>query len=268
MSVLSKLYAYIYLRGFKIWLSYRTNAVLTIISWVIPVFTYYFAGTSLGGRILAPLGGGSYTSFIVIGLAFQGYVSSTIATVSQRIRNEQLYGTLEYYVLAPSGVLGFLVYSSLWGFAQNSVSTAIILAVGAALGIRYSASGLLAAAAILTLLMLTSFGLAAMSGAVVMVTKQGNPIAFFFSTFTALMGNAVFPVSVLPPYIRYVSYGIPLTWALQGLREALLNGRGIYGVLGIIFIMMAFAVVTVPLGVYLYVKAFDKARRDGTLSQY
>ncbi len=118
------------------------------------------------------------------------------------------------------------------------------------------------------LLMLTSFGLAAMSGAVVMVTKQGNPIAFFFSTFTALMGNAVFPVSVLPWYIRYVSYGIPLTWALQGLREALLQGEGIYGVAGIIFIMLAFALVTVPLGIYLYVKAFDRARRDGTLSQY
>ncbi|MGC8848743.1 MAG: ABC transporter permease, partial [Conexivisphaera sp.] len=96
MGVLSKLYAYLYLRGFRVWASYRTQAVLTMLSWILPVFTYYFTGTALGNELVSKLGTGNYTSFFVVGLAFQGYVSSTIATVSQRLRNEQLYGTLEY----------------------------------------------------------------------------------------------------------------------------------------------------------------------------
>ena len=268
MSVLSKLYAYLYLRGFKVWISYKTNAALTMLSWIIPVFTYYFTGTALGDKIVSYLGGGNYTAFIVIGLAFQGYVSSTITTVSQRLRNEQLYGTLEYYVLSPSGVLGFLTYSSLWGFALNSINMIVILAIGFGLGVRYFASGIFAASIIFVLLLLSSFGIAAMSGAVVMVTKQGNPIAFFFSTFTALMGNTVFPVTTLPWYLKDLSYAIPLTWALQGLRESLLEGVGISGLTNIIYVMLAFTFITVPLGLYLYAKAFDKARRDGTLTQY
>ncbi|MGC8848045.1 MAG: ABC transporter permease, partial [Conexivisphaera sp.] len=214
------------------------------------------------------LGTGNYTSFFVVGLAFQGYVPSTIATVSQRLRNEQLYGTLEYYVLSPSGVLGFLTYSSIWGFALNSVNAAIILAVGVALGVRFLPSGIIAASVIAALLMLSTFGIAAMSGAVVMVTKQGNPISFFFSTFTVLMGNVVFPIAALPWYLRYVSYTIPLTWALQGLRGALLYGEGIAQLLPVIGILAAFAAVTVPLGLLSYRVAFDRARRDGTLSQY
>jgi len=268
VSVLSKLYAYLYLRGFKVWISYKTNAALTMLSWIIPVFTYYFTGTALGNRIVSGLGGGSYTAFVVVGLAFQGYVSSTITTVSQRLRNEQLYGTLEYYVLSPSGVLGFLTYSSLWGFALNSVNMAVILAIGFGLGVKYSASGIAAALIIFVLLLLTSFGIAAMSGAVVMVTKQGNPIAFFFSTFTALMGNTVFPVTALPWYLKDLSYAIPLTWALQGLRGSLLEGLSFSGLSNIIYVMLVFTLITVPLGLYLYSKAFDKARKDGTLSQY
>ncbi|MFP3401477.1 MAG: ABC transporter permease [Nitrososphaeria archaeon] len=268
MGVMSKLYAYLYLRGFKVWISYRTQAALTMLSWVLPVFTYYFTGTALGNKLVSGLGTGNYTSFMVIGLAFQGYVSSTIATVSQRLRNEQLYGTLEYYVLSPSGILGFLVYSSIWGFALNSINAAVILAVGAALGVRFSPSGVLVSSVILALLLLSTFGIAAMSGAVVMVTKQGNPISFFFSTFTTLMGGVVFPVTILPPYLRYVSYAIPLTWALEGLRGALLYGEGIAQLLPVVAVLAAFAGVTVPLGLFSYRAAFDRARRDGTLSQY
>lgn len=268
MSILSKLYAYIYLRGFRVWFSYRTQAVLTLLSWVLPVFTYYFTGTALGNSLVSKLGAGNYTAFFVIGLAFQGYVASTITTASQRLRNEQLYGTIEYYVLAPSGALSFLVYTMLWGLALNSISAIVILLVGRALGVAYTLGGTLTALLLIFLLMLSSFGIAAISGAVVMVTKQGNPIAFFYSTFSTLMGNVVFPVAALPYYLRLVSYFIPLTWALQGLRASLLYGQGFSAILPEVYIMLAFVAVLVPLGTYAYIAAFNKARKDGTLSQY
>lgn len=268
MNILSKLYAYIYLRGFRVWFSYKTQAVLTLLSWVLPVFTYYFTGTALGNSIVSKLGAGNYTAFFVIGLAFQGYVASTITTASQRLRNEQLYGTIEYYVLAPSGAFSFLVYTMLWGLALNSLSAIVILLVGRALGVVYTVSGLLTASLIIILLVLSSFGIAAMSGAVVMVTKQGNPIALFYSTFSTLMGNVVFPVTALPFYIRVVSYAIPLTWALQGLRGALLYGESLSLIMPDIMILLVFVIILVPIGTLSYIAAFNKARRDGTLSQY
>jgi ABC-2 type transport system permease protein len=268
VNILSKLYAYLYLRGFRVWFSYRTQAVLTLLSWVLPVFTYYFTGTALGDSLVSKLGAGNYTAFFVIGLAFQGYVASTITTASQRLRNEQLYGTIEYYVLAPSGALSFLIYTMLWGLALNSLSAIVILIVGRALGVTYTLSGTLVALLLIFLLMLSSFGIAAISGAVVMVTKQGNPIAFFYSTFSTLMGNVVFPVAALPYYLRLVSYFIPLTWALQGLRGALLYGQGFSAIFPDILIMLVFVAVLVPLGTFVYIEAFNKARRDGTLSQY
>ncbi len=268
MNVLSKLYAYIYLRGFKIWFSYKTNAVLTMVSWVLPVFTYYFTGTALGNSLVSKLGAGNYTAFFVIGLAFQGYVASTITTASQRLRNEQLYGTIEYYVIAPSGALSFLVYTMLWGLVLNSISAIVILLVGRALGVTYTFGGALIALLLIFLLMLSSFGISALSGAVVMVTKQGNPIALFYSTFSTLLGNVVFPVTILPYYIRLVSYALPLTWALQGLRDVLLYGEGIMAILPDILIMLLFVIVLVPLGTFAYIEAFNKARKDGTISQY
>jgi ABC-2 type transporter. len=212
-----RLYAYIYLRGFKVWASYRTQIVLNVLSWVLPVFTYYFTGTALGARIVKGMGMApqDYTPFVVIGLAFQGYVSSVVTTISQRLRNEQLMGTIEYYLMTQSGVFGMLIYSSLWGFIMNAISMAVTLAIGYALGVRYLVSGLLAAIIITAELLVATLGLAMMAGGVVMITKQGNPIAFFFTTVTALISGTVFPVTVMPLWAQALSYSVPLTPALR-----------------------------------------------------
>ncbi|MEM3670873.1 MAG: ABC transporter permease, partial [Thermoprotei archaeon] len=44
-SVGAKLYSFLYLRGFRVWISYKTNVILTVLGWVLPVFTYFFVGT-------------------------------------------------------------------------------------------------------------------------------------------------------------------------------------------------------------------------------
>ena len=249
-------------------MTYKTSVLLTLFGWVLPVLTYYFVGTSLGEELVSGTGVKDYTSFFVIGLAFQGYVSNVIGSISQRIRNEQLYGTLEYYFLSPTGVFGLLFYSILWGFVLNTVSVAATLAVGSGLGVHYTSAGIASAAVILVLLLISSFGLAMMSAAAVMVTKTGDPISFFFTTFTALIAGTVFPISVFPYFLRLIAYAVPLTWALQGLRNALLQGYGLGQLSGLIGILALFDVITVPLGYVIFVLCFNYTKKNGSLLEY
>ncbi|ABP95043.1 MULTISPECIES: ABC transporter permease [Metallosphaera] len=267
MGILTKLYAYIYLRGFRIWSSYKTQMVLNVLSWVLPVFTYYFVGTSLGGDLENFTGVTNYTAFVVIGLAFQGYVSSTITTISQRLRNEQLYGTIEYYVLSEGGVLSFLVYSALWGFTINSVNAGVILGIGEMLHVHFEINPV-STLVVFALLLSSALGLSMISAGFTMLVKQGNPISFFFSTFTTLMSGTVFPVTVLPSWIKEISLAIPLTWALNGLRLTMLDGYGIGGVGEIVLVLVLFNAVLLPLGGWFYLYSFNRSRRKGTLSEY
>jgi len=248
--------------------SYKTSVLLTVFGWVLPVFTYYFVGTSLGRQLVAGTGVTNYTAFFVVGLAFQGYVSNVIGTISQRIRNEQLYGTMEYYFLSPTGMFGLLFYSVLWGFILSTVSVAATLAVGSGLGVVYSVQGVAGAAIIVALLLISSFGLAMISAGAVVVTKTGDPVSFFFSTFIALIAGAVFPIAVFPFALRLVAYAVPLTWALQGLRNALLLGYGLQQLSGIIGIMVVFDLITVPLGYVIFMLCFNHAKKEGSLLEY
>jgi ABC-2 type transport system permease protein len=248
--------------------SYKSSVLLTLVGWVLPVFTYYFVGTSLGEQLVSETGVVNYTSFFVIGLAFQGYVSNVIGTISQRIRNEQLYGTLEYYFLSPTGMFGLLVYSILWGFVLNTVSVVATLAVGSGLGVRYTPAGIEGAAIIVVLLLISSFGLAMMSAGTVIVTKTGDPVSFFFTTFTALIAGAVFPITVFPGYLKLVAEAVPLTWALEGLRNALLLGNSVQQLSGIIGILVVFDIITVPLGYGIFVLCFNYTKKKGSLLEY
>ncbi|AGE71714.1 ABC transporter permease [Sulfolobus acidocaldarius] len=267
MGISGKIYSFLYLRGFKVWVSYRTQTILTVLGWVLPVFTYYFVGTSLGNTLVAEIGVKNYVAFFTIGLAFQGYVSSVISTISQRLRNEQLYGTIEYYVISRTGTLGFLLYSALWGLLLNTVNAVVILTIGYALGANYHIN-IISTITILFLLIISTLGIGMIAGAVTMITKQGNPISLFFNTFTNLLGGTVFPITALPIVVRYISYGIPLTWALEGLRGSMLQNTPITSMLNIVEILLIFDVIVVPLGVLSYNYAFRKAREKGSLSEY
>ena len=267
MGVIDKIYAYIYLRGFKVWTSYKTQMILNVLSWVLPVFTYYFVGTSLGNKLVESIGVKDYTAFFVIGLAFQGYISSVITTISGRLRNEQLYGTIEYYVLSNGGVLSFLIYSILWGFVINTINALVILFIGFSLGVKYSINWA-STAILISLLLLSTIGLAMISAGFTMIVKQGNPISFFFATFTTLTTGVVFPVTILPDPVRMISYALPLTWALNGLRLAMLQNYGVLQLLNYIIILGIFTIILLPLGVLFYSYSFRLARKKGTLSEY
>ncbi len=267
-SIYSKLYSFVYLRGFKIWISYKTQVILNVLSWVIPVFTYYFVGTSLGQKFVSYINTQNYTAFIVIGLAFQGYVSSVITTISGRMRNEQLFGTLEYYMLSPTGVFGMLFYSAAWGFVLNTINAVVIILVGFGLGVSFINANIVGALIIIIELLISTLGLSMIAGGIVMITKQGNPISFFFSTITTLLSGTVFPISILPQYIKDLSYAIPLTFALNGLRAALLSAATLSQLVHYFIILLIFDVILLPLGAFIYKIGFDIARKQGTLSEY
>ncbi len=270
-AALQKLYVFIVIRGFDVWISYKTQVVFTILGWLLPVFSYYFIGVMYGNAVapaLAPYGG-KYVSFMVVGVAFQGYVSSAFTTLSSRIRNEQLMGTLEYVLMSPTRLSSFLFYNAAWAFLLNSINAALILSVGVGLlGVRFVRTDLLGVFLALVLAILSNMGLGMASAGIIMVTKQGDPISFLFNAISNLLSGVFFPVSILPSWLRFFSYLLPLTWSLEAIRYSLLQGYTLFQLAPYLEILAAFTVVTVPSGLALFAWGFKRARIEGSISQY
>jgi len=270
-SVLQKLYAFVVIRGFDVWISYKTQVVFTVLGWLLPVFSYYFIGVMYKNAVAPSLAayGGSYVSFMVVGVAFQGYVSSAFTTLATRIRNEQLMGTLEYVLMSPTRLSSFLFYNAAWAFLLNSINAVLILGVGIGfLGVHFVHVDLLGVALALILAILSNMGLGMASAGIIMVTKQGDPISFLFNAISNLLSGVFFPISVLPTWLRFFSYLLPLTWSLEAIRYSLLKGYTLFQLAPYLEILSLFTVITVPFGLGLFAWGFRRARVEGSISQY
>ena len=265
MGVMDRLYSFIVIRGFKVWISYRTQVALNLASWSLPVFIYYFIGIALGSGAASLRG--SYVAFVTVGLAFQGYFSSSITTLAGRIRNEELIGTLEYDIASPLNPISFMMYSSTWGLAINSINALMTLLIGLGLGVKYHVDWV-SWLFVMLLYMVSIIGLNLIAGATVLIVKQGNPVALFASVASNLLGGTVFPVTVLPKALTDVSYAIPLTWALDGFRSSMLDDAAPASLINDLIPLAILSAIYLAVGVYLTYFAFSRIMREGSVQQY
>ena len=65
-----------------------------------------------------------------------------------------------------------------------------------------------------------------------------------------------------------VSFFLPFTHALEGLRQAVLNGRTVMELSTQVMVLSIFAAILLPLSLAVFSFAVHQAKRLGTLSQF
>ena len=89
-----------------------------------------------------------------------------------------------------------------------------------------------------------------------------------FMSISELFGGVLFPIAVLPGWLQKISYILPITYSLNGMRHALLQGYPLHALTPDITALTVFSVVLVPRGLLRIKYAVKKAKGDGTLVQY
>ncbi|EQD50198.1 ABC-2 type transporter, partial [mine drainage metagenome] len=222
-----------------------------MVGWLVPVFVFFLVAVFLGaaGSSISALDGSSYIAFFVVGLAFQGFVSNLVGMLAQRIRSEQMMGTLELVFLSPTNPgRGPDLLVPVRGGPQPLLGGRDHGGRGrGVLGVQLSLN--LPTVIVATILLaVSSTGLSLVAAAFILWTKQGNPVALFFSTFTQFFAGVLFPVAVLPASIQWLAYSIPLTFGLDALRSGLLAGGSLVSVAPSLAYMALYALITIPVG--------------------
>jgi ABC-2 type transport system permease protein len=76
----------------------------------------------------------------------------------------------------------------------------------------------------------------------------------------------LFPVSILPPWLQIVANLNPVTYAMDAMRGALLNGDGILALGHPLVLLLAFAVVLLPSSVLIFSWSLRRTKVTGTLT--
>jgi len=251
-------------------LTYKFSFVSSVTGILLSSATFYFVAKLVpaGTPSLGPFGG-DYFSFAVVGVAFAGLLGMFQEGLAAVVRSAQLSGTLEALLVTPVPVPVILFGSSLYSLLFQVVRTALHLGValaffGLALG-RVNAAGVLAVG-VLTVLCFLSVGV--LSASFILVYKTGNPFSWIMGTASGLLGGVVFPIALLPPWIRWISSLLPVTYALDGMRKSLLASASFADVLPDVAALAAFDALLLPASLVAFRLALRKAKKDGTLAHY
>lgn len=257
-------------RGFLHSTSYRLAFTITILNSLLGVLSYYYLAQLIqsGNPGLLDRYGGNAAAFLIVGTTFNTFVGLALRSFSGSIQSEQMLGIFEQWYLSRTPVLALVIYSTFWEFLWpllTSVFTFAVLALG--FGVAFDINWITTLTAF-ALSMLALAGLGLVSAAFVVVAKRGDPMAFVWTTLSGLLSGVFYPVEILPGWLQSVASVLPTTHALAVLREATINGAELTAVGDTVLLLLLFAVVTIPTGIFAFLYAFERARREGSLSQY
>lgn len=255
-------------RDFLINTSYKMSFLFDFCAIAFSVLTFFFIAKLFGQKAAPYLAdyGSDYFPFVLIGIAFSGYLAAAMNSFTQTISEEQAGGTLEAIILSPTKISTLLICGSLWNFIFTSLRVAAYLLLGwLFFGFNLTKTNFAAALIILALTIISFSGLGIISASFILVFKKGDPINWFFNGISRFLGGVYFPVALLPAWLKKISYFLPITYSLEAMRKAIILGSSLKELIpqlsGLIFISIIFF----PLGILSFKLALRKAKKDGSL---
>ena len=266
-GLLTKIWAFL-VRDFLSNVSYRFAFVLQLCGMFFAVSVFFYASGMVDPNT-AGLDGVAFFPWVLVGVAFQMYFSTALYSFAEKVRAEQVMGTLEAMLVSPTPTSVVIFSSTAWDFTWGAVRLLVYLLCAVfVFGVKLHVSSPPALAAGIALTLLSSAGIGMLSASFILYFKRGDPINFVLSMGTTFFGNVIFPSKQLPHAIRWISDWLPMSWSLQVVRGALLKGASFGDVAGPIGRLAILTAVLLPAGLLGARIAIRKAKREGSLVQY
>ena len=97
--------------------------------------------------------------------------------------------------------------------------------------------------------------------------EKGTQLGFVAQGVMLVVSGVYYPVSVLPTWMQWLSTISPATYALRGMRSAILEGAGVAALWGDIWPLLVIGAVAVPLGFWVFGRGEIYAKRHGKLKR-
>lgn len=255
--------------GYRMAAAYPANFLLGQIQPLFQVLVFYFVAQLVDRS--GPEVGGDYFTFVVIGWVGVQMLQTGLAAFTSELNMAVQQGRFEMLLVEPIRwrLLPFGLVQ--WPIIQRTTAVLILFLVSLPLGAGYRIGGILPSLPVLALGVLGALSVGIASGSVVVLAKRGDPVMMIYTIATSLLSGALFPLELLPSWLRAVSWLLPHTYVIAALRRVLMPQGSMlpgttYG--GAILGLLAFTAIALPLALWAFGRAMQAGRRLGVLSGY
>lgn len=210
---------------------------------------------------------GDYFQFVLLGLVFSEFMNTALEGFNQMISFEKDQGTLEAILLTPTSFIVLAFSKTLWDLITVAGKAAFCLLVGVFFFQVDLSQANWPAAFLATVLTAGAFlGIGMISAGFSLVWRESMPLGLILGGASRFFAGVYFPISILPEWLRYISYLSPLTYSLESIRNSLLQGFSLFRQANEFRILVGCFILFLSLGLVFFRWALRKARRQGSLA--
>lgn len=264
-STLDKLYA-VLLRDLLTAVRHRSGFVLTLAGVLTELAAFYFLSRAIGPGFRPD--GVEYFPFLLVGTGVYTFFVMSAQAFLSAVQEAQQTGTLEVLMTTSTPPAELIVLSSISAFAGNLVNLLVYLAAGVAVfrASLHASFFSFMAAVILSLAIALALGIAAAT--LQIAFQKGSALVWLLGSGVWFLSGTMFPIHSLPRPLELLARAIPLTYAIDAMRGALLEGQSITAMAPTLAIMAGFGAVLLPFALMALSFSLRRARKNGTLSFY
>ncbi|MGB3634934.1 MAG: ABC transporter permease [Rubrobacteraceae bacterium] len=212
---------------------------------------------------------GYVMTFLLVGALIWSYLSMLFDVLSETVSWERWEGTIEYTFMSPSSrathLLGMGLYAVLYGIVQVAIMLGV---VSFFFELDLSQANYWGALLVLAVASVSLVGFGIMAAVLPLLSpEKGQQVSYIVSSLLLLVSGVYYEVDVLPGWMQTIAKISPVTYALNGARDALLDGAGITQLWSSIATLLVMGVVFVPLGLLVFRVGESYAKRTGKLKR-
>ncbi len=242
-----------------VWLAYSLASALSI--------TYIGAGMEqISG---ASVDADYLVMYLLIGTLLWRYLSIVFDSISEMIAWERWEGTVEYTFMAPVSRLTHMLGQTIFSLVYGLLFTGVIFGVVTLLfHLDLAGANLAGAVAVLVAGSISFIGFGITAAVLpLLFPERGAQMTNVVQAILLLISGVYYPITVLPGWMQALARVSPATYALDAMRAALLRGAGWGELAPNLGLLVAMGLVTIPVGVSIFSRAEQYAKRTGKLKR-
>ncbi|MDQ3894503.1 MAG: ABC transporter permease [Actinomycetota bacterium] len=209
------------------------------------------------------------TTILLVGAVIWAYLGIIFEIVTETVAWERWEGTIEYTFMAPLARPVHLFGMGLFAIVYGVVRAVLLFGVVALFfDLELPRADFLAAIVVLIVASISFIGIGMMTAVLPLISpEKGTQLGYVAQGVLLVVSGVYYPVDVLPGWMQAISTISPATYALRGIRDAIVDGAGMGAMWDEIWPLLVIGAVAVPLGLWVFRVGERHAKRHGKLKR-
>ena len=209
------------------------------------------------------------TTTLLVGAVVWAYLGIIFEILTETVAWERWEGTIEYTFMAPLSRPIHLFGMGAFAIVYGVIRAVLLFGVVALFfDLDLSQANFVAALVVLLVASISFIGIGMMTAVLPLISpEKGTQLGFIAQGLLLVVSGVYYPVDVLPQWMQWISVISPATYALDGMRDAIIDGDGLSAMGDEIWPLIVIGFVSIPLGLEVFRRGERYAKRHGKLKR-